>query len=454
MNINVEHNPNCQATIHVHASREEMAKQEDRVASQYAAQMKLPGYRPGKVPKAVVMKKHGTAVANEAQREIANVALQQAIKSEGLEILNVINVKDQAVHETDGSFTFAIEVSLTPRFELPEYKDIPVKLPRIEVNDGDVDHDLLHLRERYTSYADVERAAGNGDCTVLSFAGSVDGQPTAEAFPDVPVHLSKVDDQWFLLDTEEDFLPGFYAGLQGIQKGDARTLKIELPEDYAFEGLRGKTIELAVTCSGVKEKKVPELDAEFLKKIGGEEMTEETLRGEVKEAIRRRREQARDTSLGNQIIAHLFEKVQFDIPEEVVNRAAQKHTNDIAARALRQGMTNEQLMEHQDEILNTAMNQARQNVKVSFILEEIAKKEKVQVTEQQLSAVLANMASRSGKPVKKFISEAQRDGTVRAVADDLLMQNTLQLLKDSAAIEETDPESEHCETHNPAPAQA
>lgn len=452
MNINVEHNPNCKATIHVHATREDMAKQEDRLATRYAASVKLPGYRPGKVPKAVVLKKYQQEIVNESQREIANAALQQAVKSEGLEVLNVLDMKDQAVHPTDGSFSFAIEVSLTPRFELPEYKAIPVKLPRIEVADADIDHDLLHLRERYTSYTDVHRAAGNGDCVVLSFTGSVDGQPVSEAFPEAPVHLVKVDDQWFLLDAEEDFLPGFYAGLQGVQKGDERTLKIDLPEDFTFEPMRGKTVEFAVSCSGVKEKELPEINAEFIKKIGGDEMTEETLRGEIKEAIRRRREQARDTALGNQVIAHLFEKIEFDLPEEVVNRAAQKHTNDIAARALRQGMTNEQLMEHQDEILNTAVNQARQNVKVSFILEEISKKEKIQVSEQQLSAVLANMASRSGKPVKKFISEAQRDGTVRAVADDLLMQNTLQFLKDNAQIEETDPEAEHCDTHSPAKA--
>ena len=452
MNINVEHQPNCRAIAHIRVPAEEVAKQRSAITAYFATQVRLPGFRPGKAPAAAVQKRFGDDIRSELEKQLINDGLRTAIKNEGLEVLNILSVTDKILHETDKSFSFSAEMSLAPKIELPEYKGIPVKLARIEVTDADVDHDILHLRERYTTFADVERPAALGDAVVLGFTGSLEGQPLGEVLPDAPDHLKQIEENWFLLDAEEDFLPGFYAGLVGITKDEQRTLSLALPEDFAFEGLRGKTLDLAVTCKGVKDKVIPELDAEFIQKIGGGEMTEETLRGEVKEAVRRRREQARETAKSNQVIAHIFEKVEFDVPQEIVNREAQRRTNDIATRAMQQGISQDELLKQQDEILSNATNQAKQSVKVSFILEQVAKKEGLSISDEQLTYALANMAARQKKPVKKFMAEAQKSGLIERMRDDLLLESALQFLKDNSQIEETEPEAEHCDTHSPAAA--
>jgi trigger factor len=291
-----------------------------------------------------------------------------------------------------------------------------------------------------------------GDAVVLGSKGSLDGQPLADVMPDAPDHLKEIAENWFLLDAEEDFLPGFYAALIGIKKDEERTLALPLPEDFAFEALRGKTLTLAISCKGIKEKAVPVLDAEFIAKIGGPEMTEETLRSELKEVIRRRKEQARETTKANQVIAHIFEKVEFDLPQEMVNREAQRRTNDIAQRAMQQGISQEELMKQQDEILSSATQQARQSVKVTFILEQLAKKEGMTITDEQLTYALANMAARQKQPIKKFMAEAQKNGMIERMRDDLLLESAMQFLKDNALVEETDPEPEHCDTHSPKEA--
>lgn len=454
MNINVEYQPNCRAIAHVRVTAEEVAKQRSAITSYFATQVRIPGYRPGKAPAAAVQKRFGDDIKSELEKQLVNDGLRTAIKNEGLDVINVLSVTDKIMHDTDNSFSFSAEMSLAPKFELPEYKGIQVKLPRIEVNDADVDHDILHLRERYASFQDVERAAANGDAVVLGYTGNLEGKPLEEAMPDAPEHLKALEENWFLLDEEEDFLPGFYAGLVGITKGEQRTLSLALPEDFAFEALRGKTLELAVNCKGVKDKVVPEFNEEFIKKIGGEDMTEEALRNEVREMVRRRREQNRESDKSNQVIAHLFDKVEFDLPQEIVNREAQRRTNDIAMRAMQQGVPQEELVKQQEEILSSATNQAKQSVKVSFILGEIAKKEGLTVGEQQLTYALANLAARQKKPVKKFMSEAQKNGMVERMREDLLLENALQFLKDNAQVEETDPVPEHCDTHSPAPAPA
>jgi len=450
MNINVEHQSNCRAVIHAHATTQEVAKHRNHLIASYARSAKMPGYRPGKVPAAVILKRYGDAITDEVERQVAGEALQTAVKNEGLELLNILNVSNKIHHDTDRSYSCDIEVSLTPKFELPEYKGIPVKLPRVEVNDADVDHDLLHLRERFQTFDDVERAADLGDVVVLGYEVYLDSQPVAEAMPDAPDHLKSLEQQWFLLDKEDDFLPSFYAGLQGITANEQRNLDITLPEDFSFEALRSKTLQFQVTCGGVKEKKLPELTEDFAQKVGGPDMTTETLRIEVADGLRRRREQAREVTKSNLVLEHLSTKIEFELPQEVVNRAAQRRTNDIAQRAMRQGVSTDELVNQQEAILNSATQQARQDVKISFILEEVAKAEKLEVEERQLQMALAQMAGRSQMPIKKFLAKAQKDGTIENLRNDLLLQNALEFLKDNAVIEDIDPEPEHCETHSPA----
>jgi len=448
MNINVEHQPNCRAVAHVRVPSDQVGKERDEIITYFAGMVRMPGYRPGKTPKSIVAKRYENEVKDELEKKLISEGLRQAVKSEGLELLNVLAVNDKMYHDTDKSFSFTIEMSLAPKFELPEYTGIPVKLPRIEVTDADVDHDLLHLRENQATYEDVDRVAAVGDVVVLSVTGSLDGQPIAEAMPDAPSHLKEMKENWFLLADEDDFLPGFYAGLVGIAKDDERTLNITLADDFNFEALRGKTIALNVKCHGVKNKAVPELTEEFIKKIAGEEMSLETLRDEVRDAIRRRREQARDAAKSNQVIAHLFEKVEFELPQEVVNREAQRRTNEIAQRAMQQGIGEEELIKQQDEILNSATNQARQNVKVSFILEQIAKKEALEVPGQKIAMALAQIAERQKTPAKKFMAEAQKNGLIDNVRGDLLLQEAMEFLKSKAIVEETEPEAEHCDVHS------
>lgn len=448
MNINVEHQPNCRAIAHIRVPGDEVSKHKDAILTSFAKEVRLPGYRPGKTPKAVVAMRYSEEVKGELEKRLINEGIRQAIKNEGLDALNIIAVNDQLHHDTDQSFSFSVEMMLAPKFELPEYKGIPVKLARVEVTEADIDHDLLHLRERQQTFEDIQRTAVVGDVVVLSYTTTIDGQPLTEAQPELPEHLKEVKDQWFLLDTEDDFLPGFYAALVGVSQGDKKNVDVSFPEDHAIETLRGKTITLATECLAVKEKKVPELDETFAKSLGGEEMTLENLRAEMKTIVMRRKQQARETTLTNQVLAALHDRVEFDIPQEIIDREAQRRTNDIAQRAMQNGMGEEELMKHQDEILGSATQQARQSVKVNFLLEEIAKKENIGVSDQQLTSALSMYADRSKVPFKKFIAQAQKSGMINNLREDLLLQNALGFLKENAAIEETEPEPEHCEEHS------
>ncbi len=442
MNITVETQPNCRAVFRIEIPSTDVIREREGVTNSYARQAKLPGFRPGKAPRTVVAKKYESEIRSELENALVRRGYQEAVKRDDVEILSVIGVSEQSLHP-DESYSFTLQVSTTPKFELPEYKGIAIKLPRVEVTDADVDHDLLHLSERYQSYNDVESEAKLGDFAVIHATGSVNGQPVDEAHPEAPAFLKKVDGNWFQLAAEENFLPGFYAALVGIKKDEERNVSITLPEDFTFEALRNATVDFKVKCDAVKQTVLPEMNDEFAKKINPE-WDMERLRQEVRGSIQQRREQSRENDKTNQVIAHLAEKLEFELPQEVVNQEAQRRTNDIAMNAMRQGMDQNAIMEAQEQIVSAATQQARQNVKVQFILGEVAKKENLTVKEEQLRMALAQVAMRQKITPKKLLADAKKNNLIERLREDILIENAIQFLKDNAAIEEVEPAKEDC----------
>jgi trigger factor len=442
MNITLETQPNCRAILRIEIPAADVQQQRERVTGDYARQARIPGFRPGKAPKQVVAKRYEREIGEEVENALVRLGYQEAEKRDDMEILNVVGVRDQSLHP-DNHFTFTLEVSTVPKFELPNYKGIPVKLPRVDVTDADIDHDLLHLRERYQTFQDVDREAKLGDYVVLHATGTVDGTPIAEAHPDAPAFLKKIEGNWFELTEEEKFLPGFFAALVGIKKDETREVFATLPEEFGYEPLKGKTIVMQVKCDTVKEAQLPELNDDFAKQVN-KDWDLERLRTEVRIGITHRREQSRDNAKSNQVIQHLAEKLEFELPQDLVNREAQRRTNDIAMNAMRQGMEQDRIMEVQDQIVSAATQQARQNVKVSFILGEVAKRENLSVREEQLRQAIARIASQQRVQPKKLLADGRKTGLIERLQEDILLENAVQFLKDNAAVEEVEPEKEDC----------
>lgn len=446
MNITLETQPNCRAVIRVDIPPDVVGQERERVIAAISRQARLPGFRPGKAPRAVVEKRYENEIKGELEEALVRRGYQEAVKRDDVAILSVLGVNEQS-HHADSSYSFALNVSTAPKFALPEYKGIPVKLPRIEVTDDDVEHELLHLREHHKTFQDVERGAQMGDFVVLHATGTIDGAPVAEAYPDAPAFLKKIEGNWFELMAEEKFLPGFFAALNGISKDEARDVSVLLPDDFPFEALRGKSIVMAVKADAVKEALIPALDEEFVKKVNPD-WTLEQLREEVRQGITRRREQSRENAKSEQVIKHLAEKLEFELPQDVVNREAQRRTNDIAMNAMRQGMAQEAIMGAQEQIVSAATQQARQGVKVNFILSEIAKAEKLPVRDEQIQRALAQIAVREKITAKKLMAEAQKTNLIERIRDDILLDNALEFLKANAAVEETEPEKDDCGHHH------
>jgi trigger factor len=434
MTITVDLQPNCRATAHITVPADRVSSERQTVLATIAKSVSLPGFRPGKVPASVVAKKFKDSIQGELEQSLINAGLREAVAKQNLRVLSVLRVPEKAL-AADDTFTFSAELILAPEVTLPEYKGIPVKLETVEVSDHDVEHELYHLRERASKFDDVERAAGTGDIVVLSYICRIDGTPTEESMPELPPVFKKMEASWFKMEESDNLAPGFVEGILGINKDEKRSITCTIGDDFHNESLRGKAVEFDVECSAVKEQKLAELNDELAAQFMPEG-TVETLKVAVREAIEARKNQGRDQALSDQIIKHLDEQLSFEIPQEIVNQEAQRRTNEITMRAARQGVQDDAIMGMQEQIVGAATEQAKQSVKASFILAEVARRENIEVSDNMILNRVATMAAQQRQQPKVFLKELQKRGLIDRIREDLLLEAALGFLKGHAVVEE------------------
>jgi len=450
MNITIDKIPECKVSARVELPSEDVEKERDQIIRAFGSQARIPGYRPGKTPRKVVEKRFAEKIVEELNERLVRKGCQEVMQRDDLEIIGVGKVDEPQV-ETDGSFTFTAEFITKPEFELPEYKGIPIEVPRIEITDEKVDNVLNNVRERFAQFEDIEdRPLQIDDYAIISYETSIEGQPLEEFLGEEVGSLAKNEDYWLKLEDEtgEDgsptasrFLPGFVPQLVGLKKDDKKDIPITLADDFGIEKLQGKEIVFATEIKGIKQQNLPELDDELAGKIEPGKTLEE-LRTTISDSLRAEQENQREELKSQRILEHLSNAVEFELPEHAVNDETQRQVDAMVRRGQQQGMNDEQIMEHQAEIMGNSQSQARINVKNTFMLQEIARKEEVNATEDEIKHEVALLASNSKRPVKKVVKELRDNNGFGDIQHRIVIRKTLEFLKENASVTEVDPVDE------------
>ena len=436
MNITVETLPECQVAMKVEVPAEKVASARSKIVSGYAKQVKLPGFRPGKVPKSVVEKRFGDGIKDELSKQLVNEGCQEGIKENSLDILSVDTITEDSF-EDDGTFKFTASITTRPQFELPEYKKLAVEVPKVSITDEDVDKALEQARERFADFEEIEgKPVEMGNVAVLDYVGSVDGKPVGEAIPNANAYLAANKDHWMKMG-DEVFLPGFCEGLIGANIGDEREVTVTLPEEFPIEDARGTEITYKVTVKGLKEMTLPEIDDDLAGKIQPGTNLED-LKKLIREDMEKQQTTQQKDMVVQQCVGQLTEGTSFELPGGLLKRETQATVDQMVSRGQQQGATEEQITEQQDQIFENAAIQAQNNLKANFMLNEIAKKEELTVDDQEIIGVIAQAAEKEGKPIKKFIKELQEKGEIPKIREQLLIRKVLTFLADSAEVTETD----------------
>ncbi len=440
MNVVVESLPHCLATLRVEVEPERVNKAMDQLIKDFGQQAKIPGYRPGKAPRAVIERKFKKQIREELEGKVLREAAREAIAEKKLRVLQISNVEDVQLGE-DQKMSFTATVVTHPEFELPEYKSLPVELKSAEVTDADIDESLENLRDQAADFSDVERAAEMEDFIVVDYVGTIDGKPVHEVFPKAGKPLSENEDFWIKM-TDEAFFPGFCGNLVGANVGDAREFDIAVPSDFPVEGMPGVVIHYKVTLKGVKQKKLPELDDAFAETIvKGKTLAE--LREIARDEIGKQKATEIEANKRTQIMKQLLKSVECELPANLVRNETQRILNDIVRENQARGVTEEVLKGSERELVGMASNNAREKLKGTFILMRIAEKEGISVKREEIFGRVAGLAQHYKMTFEKMLKELEKRNGIDQISEEILTAKTLDFLVSHATV-----------TEAPAPAAA
>ncbi|MDA7934798.1 trigger factor [Akkermansiaceae bacterium] len=441
MNIRLEKKEKCLATLSIEVPAETVADERAKVLKAFVTQARIPGFRPGKAPNAVIEKAHGEDISREVESRLIQNSFQEALKeNEDLKVLNVKN-PENVTHQPDGSFTFDAELITSPEFSLPEYKGLAIDVPKVDVTDKIVDENLEQLRQRFADYEDIEgRAAEKGDLAVVDYTATIDGKPLDEVGGEQAKPLASNEGYWIRID-EEAFFPGFTDGLIGLKPNEDKEITVSLPDDFPIEAIRGMDAVFAVTVTGLKSEKLPELDDDFANQIEQGKSLDD-IKALIRDDLEMRQKRQLEEIKINSVLAKLNELVDFDVPEDFLQSETQGQADAMVKEGIEAGMSEEEVQERQEGLFEEAQVRAKNSLKTNFLLTEIAETEGLKVENSDMLQRVTMMAKQAKKPVKGYMKELQKSGQLGNIRQNMLFSKAIDFLVEHANVTEVEPETE------------
>jgi trigger factor len=433
MNVEVETLPNCITSLRVEVPPDRVAGEWERVSREFRNQARVPGFRPGKVPSAVIEKRFEKEIREELTRKLLSETTREVIRDRKLRVLSVSDVQDLEI-DADRTMRFTATLITAPEFELPEYKGIPVTLASSDVTDAEVDTALESLRERHADYAVAsDREAAPGDFVVLDYEGTVDGQPLEEAVPGAGKFLASNKGFWLRL-ADDSFLPGFTAQIAGMRAGEEKTVPVDLPADFAAKDLAGRRIEYAVRLGEIRTQALPELDDAFAAKVL-EGKTFAELREAIRSDLAREKEAEAEREKRNQVMQRLLEQIECELPEGMVRNETQRILGEIVRENQGRGIADQVLQENKQELITGASRGARDRLKGNFVLARIAEKEGIKVTPEDFQRRLTLMSVRFQMAPAKLLKELEKRDAIGTLEEEILLAKALDFVASNASVE-------------------
>ena len=424
MSVQVENLEHNMAKLTINVSAEELEKALDSAYKKQKGQISVPGFRKGKVPRAMIEKMYGAGVFYE---DAANILMQQtypaAIDESGVDIVSRPTV-DVVQIEKGKEFIYTAEVAVRPEVTLGKYMGVTVTKIDTTVTDEEVDAELENQRNKNARTVTVtDRPVAEGDTAVIDFEGFVDG--VAFEGGKGENHPLEIGSHTFI-DTFED-------QLVGKNTGDEVEVNVTFPEKYQAEDLAGKPATFKVKINEIKTKELPELDDEFAQDAAGVDTLAE-YKEELKKNLTEKKETEAKKTKEDEAIKKIIDKSKMDIPEAMISTQCETMVEEFAQRIAQSGLTMEQYLQFSgmtvDQLKEQVRPEALTRIQSSLVLEQIAKDENIEVTDADVDAEVEKMAKAYGMEpdkLKEYMGDAEKESMKKDIAItkavDLIMDN-------------------------------
>ena len=407
--------------INIKVEGKEWEEALDKAFVKANAKAKIDGFRPGKAPKEVFLKKYGK---ESLYMDAADIVLDGAYRkvfedNKDLEIVAQPEIGLKSIDEKGVEFTF--KLTLKPEVKLGKYKGLNVKKDSVKVTKEEVEHEIEHLRSHYAENVVKEGKVENGDIAIIDFEGFKDGK----AFD------GGKGENYSLTIGSNTFIPGFEDQIIGMAKGEEKDINVTFPEDYHSEELKGQPVVFKVKVNEIKEVKIPELDKDFFEDLGMEGIdSKESLEAQVKENIKARRDADAENKYIDELLEAAAKNVEVDIPDVMISEEQDRILRQYEENLKMQGLTLEQFYQftNSDEaaLREQMKGEATKRVTYRLMLEAIAKAEKIEITDEKANEEAETLAKRYQMPVDEFLKAF---GGIEMIKYDLEMRGAIDALK-------------------------
>ncbi|MFT4301018.1 MAG: trigger factor [Desulfovibrio sp.] len=397
----------------------------------YKTSVQVDGFRKGKVPASVIEQRFRDKIYEEARQDLINVHINDVMQKLNVMPLSGLDVDTPDSFERGKGFAYTIEFEVLPAFTLPPYEGMDVEQEKVEVDQKEVQEVLDRILRDRAQLVPVDGSgpAVDGQIATVDFAAFENGEPVegvkAESFD--------------LALGERQALEDFEALVKTVKYGEEGEGEIRFPEDFLAKDLAGKTVTMKVKVHAIKERKLPELDDELAKTLGLESV--EKLKETIGNSYTQSRGNLNKSVAQKTLLDALLKMVEFELPPSLVEVQMNTLLGDMAARLERQGRSLESLGKSMEELRKETQPQADELARSQVLLLSIAKKEGLDVTDQEVNTQIYQLAMRTGEDFKSLREQYERSGMIFVLRDRMLADKAMDLIYAKANVKEVEPKA-------------
>lgn len=414
------------AVLDIEVEAEQVAAALDKAFKKVVQKVNVPGFRKGKVPRAIFESKFGVeSLYQDALDFIVPEAYVAAVQETGIEPVDRPEV-DVEQFGKGQTLKFKAKVVVKPEVELGEYKGIELEAEEAAVTAEEVNEELEKLQKRHAELVPVEEgAAQNGDVVVIDFEGFVDG---------VAFEGGKAE-RYSLELGSNSFIPGFEDQVVGLEKDGEKDITVTFPDNYQAEELQGKEAVFKIKLHDIKRKNLPELDDEFAKDVSEFETLEE-YKADLESKLKERKQNEINAKKESQVVEKAAAAAKVEIPEVMINDEAEQMVKEFEGRLRTQGMNIEMYYQFTgqsaEDLKGQMRSDAEKRVLNNLVLEAIAKAENLEATEEEINTELENLSQMYGRSADEIRSIFTSNGNMPSLVQDIVNRKTVKFLLDNS----------------------
>jgi trigger factor len=412
----------CRRELDLEIPAEDVSKELERVAKDFARIARVPGFRPGKAPVSLIRRRFAEDIKTEVLQSLVPGRVEKAVSEQKLTPVSQPHVEKLDFVEGQ-PLKFRAVFEVLPEFELGNYKGLGIEVPTMEIGDADVAKALEEMRERAAALAPVEgRVIENGDYVQLKLMGRPAGGGEPLRADSVMCHVGA-----------EETMEPFNENLRGANIGEHKNFDVVYPADYPDAKLAGKTFHYAVEILGIKTKKLPELNDDFAKDVSDSPTLAE-LKKKVAESLEHERDHRQQELQREKVLAELVKLHDFPVPDSLVEHQMDVRLERVVRSLAAQGVDPRAVNVDWVSLRKRQQERATDDVKAELIIDRIATAENIDVTEEDVQRELEHMAGHSGESAEALEARLTKQGTLDRMKAKLRSDKTLDWLAQNSRI--------------------